>query len=271
MTPKKGSRSGVSDSEVLSVRFEEDHSESTRVEGNTLLRSGSAKRSREETENIPQNQQRYWNEYDNPEDGDDDQDSGFYIYVDPNAPLYPGQRVLEAFGRRVKSVFQRPRRIIEDGSHSTGSDGSVSSSEEEENVISRMPSSNKKHRKHGQLLVTRATQTTSNYGTVPILHPPTDLQRARTTALCLLAAAIIFAILNVLVYTGRRKARVEVHVAVLLGVVASIAFLGTALGIWLRGLTQQRTKRSLYADVVVVTTASLIGAGNTWLLVVVLT
>jgi len=241
------------------------------VEGNTLLRNASVKQYREEAESAPQIQQRYWNEYDNPEDGDDDAEGGFYVYIDPNAPVYPGQKALEALGRRVKSAFRRPKKPDENEYHSTGDDGSVSSSEDEENFTSRVPSAKKKYKAHRQSLVTRATQTTSDYGTVSLSHPPTDPQRARTTALCLLAAAIIFAILNVLVYTGRRKARVEVHVVVLSGVVASIAFLGIALGIWLRGLTERRTKKSLYADLIVGLAASLIGAGNTWLLVVALT
>lgn len=275
-TPKKGSRSGASDSEALSVRFEEDHSESTRVDGNTTLKSKSSKsrRTATETASAPQ-EQRYWNEYDNPEDGDENPDGEFYIYIDPDAPLYPGQRSLQAFGRRLKSAFQRSsrKRDAENGSVETGDDGSISSSEDDDDTAtpSGVRHTDKSHRTP---LVTRATQTKFGYGALPLAPGRISVhaQRGRTTALCLLAAAIIFAILNVLAYTGRRKTHVQVNVAVLLGVIASIAFVGTALGVWLREPRERhRTKKGVLADAVVGVVAALIGAGDAWLLVSVLT
>jgi len=279
MTPIKGSRSGASDSEALSVPIEENHSEDTRVDGNMTLTpkpSRYLKKKADKTVEEPQDQQRYWNEYDNPEDGDENPDGEFYVYIDPDAPLYPGQRSLENFGRKFKSAFKRPfvKKDLEHGVSATGDDASISSSEDDDETTtsSTIERANKAVHKP---LITRSTQTQTKigYGTLSmttIVHT-VDTQRARTTALCLLAAAIILAILNVLANTGRRKTLVEVHVVVLLGVVASIAFLGTAVGIWLRGLTESRSKRSMYAHAVVGLVAVLIGAGDAWLLVSVLT
>jgi hypothetical protein len=47
-------------------------------------------------------QTRYWNEYDHPED----EDTGYYIYVDPDATVkFPGQEFFEACARRTKRLF----------------------------------------------------------------------------------------------------------------------------------------------------------------------
>lgn len=46
--------------------------------------------------------QRYWNEYDNPEEGDE----GYYIYIDPDAEVkFPGQEMLEGLARRTRRLF----------------------------------------------------------------------------------------------------------------------------------------------------------------------
>src|SRR5690242_14117003 len=46
--------------------------------------------------------QRYWNEYDHPED----EDEGYYIYVDPNASVkFPGQETLEAWTKKTRRLF----------------------------------------------------------------------------------------------------------------------------------------------------------------------
>lgn len=53
-------------------------------------------------ESEPEAQPRYWNEYDHPED----EETGYYIYVDPDAPVkFPGQDFFEACARRTKKLF----------------------------------------------------------------------------------------------------------------------------------------------------------------------
>lgn len=272
MTPQKGSRSGASDSEARSVRFEEENSESTRVDNKDTLKTRSMRRAKKEAESVETPvEQRYWNEYDHPEDGSDNGE--FYIYLDPEAPLYPGQKELENLGRRIKSIFRRPKsaKDLERGASSTTDDGSASSSDEDDSSASVLKRSRKSHHTP---LIERSTQTRIGYGTLSTTFraAPANQHLVRTTTLCLLAAAIIFAILNVMVNTGRRKTRVEVHVVVLLGVIASIAFVGTAVGLWLRDApADRRTRGGIIANVVVGVVAALIAAGDAWLLVNVLT
>ncbi|KAJ8108376.1 hypothetical protein OPT61_g8216 [Boeremia exigua] len=46
--------------------------------------------------------QRYWNEYDHPEDAEE----GYYIYVDPNATVkFPGQETIEAWTKKTRQLF----------------------------------------------------------------------------------------------------------------------------------------------------------------------
>ena len=46
--------------------------------------------------------QRYWNEYDHPED----EEEGYYIYIDPNASVkFPGQETLEAWTKKTRQLF----------------------------------------------------------------------------------------------------------------------------------------------------------------------
>lgn len=53
----------------------------------------------------PEVQPRYWNEYDNPED----EETAYYIYVDPDAPVnYPGQEFVESCVRVIGKLFGRP-------------------------------------------------------------------------------------------------------------------------------------------------------------------
>ncbi|KAF1973212.1 hypothetical protein BU23DRAFT_554498 [Bimuria novae-zelandiae CBS 107.79] len=48
--------------------------------------------------------QRYWNEYDNPEDGDGD--NGYYIYIDPDAEIkFPGQELFSNWARKTRRLF----------------------------------------------------------------------------------------------------------------------------------------------------------------------
>ncbi|KAH7061466.1 hypothetical protein B0J12DRAFT_695610 [Macrophomina phaseolina] len=55
----------------------------------------------QETDN---NTPRYWNEYDNPEDGEDD--DAYVIYVDPNySPQIPGQETISRLFGKIKSAF----------------------------------------------------------------------------------------------------------------------------------------------------------------------
>lgn len=67
------------------------------------------KRAKIQAPDIPreqlQQQRRYWNEYDDPEDGDET--DAYVIYIDPNAPLgYPGQAAIEKVISWITSPFK---------------------------------------------------------------------------------------------------------------------------------------------------------------------
>ena len=50
-------------------------------------------------------EQRYWNEYDHPEDGDDDE--AYFIYIDPNATTsFPGQESLIKWAQKTFRLFR---------------------------------------------------------------------------------------------------------------------------------------------------------------------
>ncbi|KAF9738493.1 hypothetical protein PMIN06_010750 [Paraphaeosphaeria minitans] len=73
------------------------------VEEAPPLRAFRKKRKQSTIPEQPQpEQQRYWNEYDNPED----EDEGYYIYVDPDAEVkFPGQEMFEGLARQTRRLF----------------------------------------------------------------------------------------------------------------------------------------------------------------------
>lgn len=61
--------------------------------------------------------QRYWNEYDDPEDADE----GYYIYIDPDAEVkFPGQELFENWARKTRRLFGIKEESDEEESVSSG-------------------------------------------------------------------------------------------------------------------------------------------------------
>ncbi|OCL14007.1 hypothetical protein AOQ84DRAFT_281997, partial [Glonium stellatum] len=59
----------------------------------------------QEQERPQQKLQRYWNEYDHPEDGSDDE--AYFIYIDPTASTaFPGQETLAKWAQKTKRLFR---------------------------------------------------------------------------------------------------------------------------------------------------------------------
>jgi len=197
---------------------------------------------------VEQPQQRYWNEYDYPEDENDGE--GFVIYIDPDAAAFPGQKLLQGFGSRMKRLFvsTKHRNVdvqAEAGLLSASPPDSIglpstllgsSSDDESERATLR-----KARRKRKGLFTTRRTQQgSSNYGTLDgaLTASPSDPDmpvHTTTVPLCLLAAGIILAIVMVLMATSRRKWRSEVQAVTVAGVAASLAFTGIAVCVWVHG------------------------------------
>lgn len=216
-------------------------------------------------------QQRYWNEYDDPQSDDDA--GAFVIYIDPNEPVFPGQKALQRLGRKIKNVFVgSKRRKLDAGAEAgllsvspTDSAGfaptlSASSSEDEDNHA-KIRYARRKSRllSRGQ----RAGTGSAGYGTLDgsSASKTEEASLSAHTAsvpLCLLAAGIILAIVMVLTSTSRRKVRSEVQAVAIAGVAASLAFAGIAVCLWVHarlvGMQHGRSREG--------TTARLCGIGG---------
>lgn len=189
-------------------------------------------------------QTRYWSEYDHPEDSSDS-DNGYYIYVDPNedtswvpfrstaTKIFNGVSSLFCHGkvnRRAQNLDVEsdpllptqvlPKSPLFDGSLDDETTTSSSSSDEDdENLLAP-------HilRAYGTL-----PQKTAVYD--PATAPPEDTITALlTSSLSLFFSVTLSLVLLVLSATGRRNARGEIDIVVIVGVVVSLAF--AAVGFW---------------------------------------
>ncbi|KAF1849961.1 uncharacterized protein K460DRAFT_326355 [Cucurbitaria berberidis CBS 394.84] len=181
-------------------------------------------------------QQRYWNEYDNPED----EESGYYIYVDPDAPItYPGQGLVEAWTKTTRKLFG-----MRDKSDLASLSATEDGTSDEEDAIDEPPSA-------------RAT----NYGTIPSMKPPlqaghisnlvrsvrdpwhdrellherrtllgeletrqhkTEMTKLRFYSTCLATAMVVDIILGLMTVTSRKKERGVVDAVVLFGTIVTL-------------------------------------------------
>jgi hypothetical protein len=176
---------------------------------------------------IPQT--RYWNEYDHPEDGSDD-DNGYYIYCDPNASdKFPGQETAENFFAKVKALFVRPKPRDEESQsllspHSTDDSTTLTSSDDETRVQHLSPAIKRKEGK-------KVRSSSGSYGTITATtRPSLDIitaypsPRLLITILSFIASTIISLIIATLAATGKKKLIGEVDAGILLGVVGSLFF-----------------------------------------------
>lgn len=176
----------------------------------------------------------YWNEYDNPESemGDD-----FAVYVDPDAPLFPGQVTLKRWYQSLKDKVSpncrgvRGRDLESSHSPSTRSVSSTSSDDEADDELSgfhhpgRKPLLANRKPDYGSLARYR-TDIEQEHDYLAFLTTP------QTSTLCLLASVLILVISAFLAFTSRKKLRGEVDVAAAIGIIASVCFMGVAAIRW---------------------------------------
>jgi len=183
--------------------------------------------------------QRYWNEYDHPED----EEAGYYIYVDPNASVkFPGQELMEAWLSKTRKLFglrERPAR----GSFSADED--ASSDDDDDDIADNPP-----------------ILAAANYGAIPsrqrtgsnngcfssilrFLREPHDgvdmlherhpllsqleirqhgmeMTKLRFYSTCLTTAVVIDVILGIMTITSRKKERGVVDLVVLFGTMVTL-------------------------------------------------
>jgi hypothetical protein len=183
----------------------------------------------------PEVQQRYWNEYDHPED----EESGYYIYVDPDAPVkFPGQDLFEAMTRSTKRLFGM-RDSADQASLSTTEDsddddtvdlspiihaanyGTINShgqSARHEGYFSTLFRSLRDPRHDAELLQERRALL----GQVETHQHKTEMTKLRFYSTALGAAMVLDLILSLMVMTSRRKERGAVDAGVLLGTICTL-------------------------------------------------
>ncbi|KAF7571327.1 hypothetical protein PtrM4_088270 [Pyrenophora tritici-repentis] len=181
----------------------------------------------------PEVQQRYWNEYDHPED----EETGYYIYVDPDAEVkFPGQDFFEACARAARTLF---------GKQDTPDQASIAASEDSDDDTidsSPMHSAN-----YGMIDAQSKPASGKGYfsslfrsvrdpahdaellnerrallGQVENHQHMTEMTKLRFYSTALAAAVVIDLMLGLMTVTSRRKERGVVDAGVLIGTICTL-------------------------------------------------
>ncbi|KAH7380013.1 hypothetical protein BKA66DRAFT_442344 [Pyrenochaeta sp. MPI-SDFR-AT-0127] len=180
---------------------------------------------------------RYWNEYDNPEE----EEAGYYIYVDPDAPIkFPGQELIEAWTKTTMKLFgMRDKADVaslsasDDGTTDdedtadespvvrTANYGTISSSHQprpHESYFNNLFHSIVDPRRDSEALHVRR----SLLGELETRQHKTEMTKMRFYFTCLATALVIDIILGIMTVTSRKKERGAVDAAVLFGTIATL-------------------------------------------------
>ncbi|QDS76492.1 hypothetical protein FKW77_005284 [Venturia effusa] len=180
--------------------------------------------------NLKISETRYWNEYDHPEDGSDD-DNGYYIYTDPDATRkWPGQSMVENMAAKVRSLFMTPRPEDEESrcilSEHASSEEPTSPTSSDDDYRARNLFSAATQRQQRKTKGPSAAYGTFNDISIPSLdivssYPP---PRLLIMTLSFAASTLITLIIGILAATGKKKLMGEVDVGIVLGVMGSLVF-----------------------------------------------
>ncbi|KAF1939735.1 hypothetical protein EJ02DRAFT_456608 [Clathrospora elynae] len=184
----------------------------------------------------PEVQQRYWNEYDHPED----EETGYYIYVDPDAVLkFPGQELIEACIRKTRKLFGKRNRS-ELVSLSGYEDGTSDDETFDESPLIRasnygtMPARHQTPSQEGYFsTLFRSFHDPQNdadilhercalIGEIESHQHNIDMAKLRFYSTALSAAVVIDLILALMTMTSRKKGRGAVDIGVLLGTICTL-------------------------------------------------
>jgi hypothetical protein len=183
----------------------------------------------------PEVQQRYWNEYDHPED----EETGYYIYVDPDAPLkYPGQDFIQALAKKTKKLFGMSDKA-DQASLSTAEDSDDDDTVDSSPILhaanyrttdSRGQSANQNSYFSTLFRSLRDPRHDANLlherrallGQVETHQQKIEMTKLRFYSTALGAAVVIDLILGLMTMTSRKKERGVVDAAVLLGTICTL-------------------------------------------------
>lgn len=181
---------------------------------NPPLRSFRKKRRRAYPREVdPQPQQKYWSEYDHPEDGSDAGDA-YVIYIDPNE-----RSAFEAFFDRLGDMFSRRKKPESESllSSPTTPREEESSSDEEGGTSTVRATS----RTYGTLPRQRTDNSFARYEPEPERRP---FLLPQFTVISLIASLAILVVAYVLAATGKRKLVKTVDAGVVFAVTSSVVF-----------------------------------------------
>lgn len=180
---------------------------------------------------------RYWNEFD---DGDEREDQVYTIYVNPDesAALPGAETVSKAFSAMYQSLGRAKRRVVswlplanrdhdeESARRPLRGYGTFEASEESSDSDTSIPPSRSRKRSHPR----PSTPIPRHASQLPLrITSRSSGRRSRETTifrvyLACYASSLIFLSISAILYAaGRHKARVEVDVGVILGVIAALA------------------------------------------------
>ncbi|KAF2127296.1 hypothetical protein P153DRAFT_424563 [Dothidotthia symphoricarpi CBS 119687] len=183
-------------------------------------------------------EQRYWNEYDHPED----EEEGYFIYVDPNATVkFPGQEIIEAWVKSTKKLFGMSDRADEESLLSAADDATT----DDEDTVDQSPvgasrtygtiSSGKRKPSHGSYFSGLFRSLRDPHHDAEVLQERRSLlteletrqHKAEMTKLrfyctSLATAVVIDLILSLMTMTSRKKERGVVDVGVIFGTVSTM-------------------------------------------------
>jgi hypothetical protein len=202
---------------------------------------------------VKEQPQRYWNEYDDPESGDEE----YYIYVDPNAEVkFPGQEFWEACVRMTKNLFGIGKADGEESPLLSAAD--YGSSDEE----SADEAPNVGIKSYGTIPSDRITFPYEGYfsnlfrsfrkqyrdtedpnfarrqseyerqtllTTIQVQYREREMAKFQLYSSCLAAGIVLDLVLCMLFNTSRRKLRGEVDSAIILGVICNMILLLVAV------------------------------------------
>ncbi|KAF2809744.1 uncharacterized protein BDZ99DRAFT_417899 [Mytilinidion resinicola] len=211
----------------------------------------------EEPSGQPEDRQNYWNEYDHPEDGSEDE--AYFIYIDPNSTVhFPGQDTLLKWAHKTQRLFRLGKRPEETSllqphspisPTSDGDDDESSSDEavraarigqsqavsqdstEGQGFFSSLFGSRPASRRQQSQIARRqsAHEIHTLMELIEARQHDREMTKLRLYATCLVASVVIDIILGTLIVTGRRKERGVVDAGILFGTIANLLLLIVAV------------------------------------------
>ncbi|PQE26955.1 SPX domain-containing protein [Rutstroemia sp. NJR-2017a BVV2] len=218
---------------------------------------GNSRRSSVQHQQVAQSSQRYWNEYD---DGSEHEEEPYYIYYDPNAEsTFPGAKamkkayeVTKAQMEKVKEWMTPPtspeRASLLGSSHSRSSPNGTFTDNENEPYASStdLP---------GGYITHYATFPSVSDQRVSLMHERICFILMIS---CYLLSAVFLTLSATFLATGRRKLRLEVDLGALLAAILGMFLAVVGLG----GMLQRKDRLGwIHQGIVLMTFILLCGAG----------